>query len=127
MASRNSDIALDQHAIHTARIERRSIVSLLLVMLPLLAALLYGLSQRAEQRLEIGGLAEAYVDPSGAVTLADLLAQPALFAAADGSAPNLGVRSTPQTAFWLRLPLAELRALLPAEFAAPFVLSMEEP
>lgn len=127
MASRNSTTAVARHSIQASRIERRSIVALLLVMVPLLAALIYGLSLGSEQRVEVGGLTEAYVDLSGAKTLSDLLAQPTLFSPADGSAPNMGVRTTPETAFWLRLPLADLRELVPSGASAPFALSMEEP
>lgn len=111
----------------SARIERRSIVIVLLVTLPLLVVLVYWLNLSAGQRFDIGGLAQAYADPTGRLELADIMAQPDLFPPANSSAANLGVRTTPETAFWLRLPLAALRAATPWQASAPYVLSMEEP
>lgn len=111
----------------TARIERRSILVVVLVTLPLLVALVYWLNLSAGQRFDIGGFAQAYVDPTGRLGLADIIAQPDLFPPATGSAANLGVRSTPETAFWLRLPLATLRAAIPWQASTPHILSLEEP
>lgn len=110
-----------------AGIERRSILILLLVMLPLLTGLFYWLTLPVPQRLHVGGLAQAYADPTGRLTLEDLQERGELFPSASGDPANLGVRSTPQTAFWLRLPLASLRAAVPAGASVPLVLSMEEP
>lgn len=111
----------------TARLERRSVLIVLLAMLPLLMSLFYWLSLPSPQRFFVGTLAQAYADPTGRLTLDDMREQGELFAPATGEAANLGVRTTPQTAFWLRLPLEPARELVFANSSAPLVLSMEEP
>lgn len=111
----------------TARLERRSVLIVLLAMLPLLMSLFYWLTLPSPQRFFVGALAQAYADPTGRLTLDDMREQGELFAPAIGEAANLGVRTTPQTAFWLRLPLETVRELVFASSSAPLVLSMEEP
>ncbi|HTM76281.1 MAG TPA: 7TM diverse intracellular signaling domain-containing protein, partial [Devosia sp.] len=127
MPRANSATVPDRQAALTARIERRSIVVLLLVMAPLLVALVYWLNLPTGQRIDLGGQAQAYVDPTGTLGLSDILAQADLFPPATGNAANLGVRTNPQSEFWLRLPMDAVRALLPPDATAPYVLSMEEP
>ncbi len=90
MTRPNSSLLADRQAMATARIERRSIMVLLLVLAPLLVALVYWLNLPAGQRLDLGGLTQAYVDPTGTLTLTDLLADAALFSPVSGTQPPSG-------------------------------------
>lgn len=111
----------------TVAAERRDIAVLLLVMVPILFVLVHWLNLPAGERLYLGGSAEAYLDPDGGQAISDVVAQGDLFLSATGKTANLGVRSTPQGAFWLRLPLAPVRGQLDVTAEAILALSFEEP
>jgi signal transduction histidine kinase len=113
---------------HAVRIERQSVIVLLVVIVPILAGLLHWLNQTTSDRVYLGGIAEAFVDGGGALSIADVMANAAdLFAPATGSTANLGVRASPDSAFWVRLKLAPVRASVEGIGKEQVALSFEEP
>lgn len=113
---------------HATRIERQSVIVLLLVIVPILLGLLHWFSQTASDRFYLGGITQAFVDKGGALAIADVTANAAhLFAPATGNTANLGVRTSPNSAFWVRLPLAPVRASIEGIGEEQLALSFEEP
>lgn len=87
-------------------------LALLLVLLPLLAAIA-GLSPASAEpagpeRIFVGSIADHFVDPTGRLPVNAVAADGSLFTPANGRAANRGVSPTPHAALWLRLTLPAL-------------------
>lgn len=104
-------------------IERRSVLLLLLALVPILGCLALWSHQPGGERIYLGNVASAFVDRGGQLMIGDVMeGSGELFAGPTGRTPNLGVRATQEDAFWLRVPL-DVAAGSTEEMA----LSFEEP